>query len=257
MVKANPSLIPSVPFIENIFPGAKNYQITGSASANYFYDTWGTYAGSELDGLNDMDRQRQANGQCLSVYGCNTFFACRPLASPPTSNAGHANYNGLQIVLRRAFSSGWGFDFNYTWSHSLDNSSGTEAVIGSDSGFVQSQLLPRSFRFRHPPQRDGEFRRRRAGRPEQETAGENAAKFVDAIIGGWQISSLISMRSGTPINVSNGGIYSTNYLSSAIGILATGSDNPAGFRTLRSKRNTKHFREHQCDQLVCGRISGH
>ena len=49
-VKANPNLVPLVPFIENMFPGAKNYQIPGSASANYFYDTWGTYAGSELDG---------------------------------------------------------------------------------------------------------------------------------------------------------------------------------------------------------------
>ena len=90
MVKANPNLIPAIPFIEDMFPGARNYQINGSASANYFYDTWGTYAGSELDGLNDMDRQHQPNGQCLSLYGCNTFFALQAAGVTSYVNAGHA-----------------------------------------------------------------------------------------------------------------------------------------------------------------------
>src|SRR5207247_10616242 len=74
-VQANPSLIPQIAFFENIFPGAKNYKFTGSASANYYYSVYGTYAGSDLDALNDMDRLRLSNGTCISVYGCNTFFA--------------------------------------------------------------------------------------------------------------------------------------------------------------------------------------
>ncbi len=226
MVKANPSLIPAVPFIEDMFPGARNYQINGSASANYFYDTYGTYAGSELDGLNDMDRQRQSNGQCLSLYGCNTFFALQAAGVTSYVNAGHAAYNGLQIVLRRALSSGWGYDFNYTWSHSIDNSSGSEASIGSiQNSFSPNQNKgPSDFDIRHNVTANfvvevpvGEGRKFLSHPP----------KVVNAILGGWQISSLVSIRSGLPVNVSNGGIYSVNYLFSAIGIMRPGASMPA------------------------------
>ena len=45
-VKANPSLVPTQPFFENMFPASKNHYITGSPSANFFYDVYGNYAGS-------------------------------------------------------------------------------------------------------------------------------------------------------------------------------------------------------------------
>jgi hypothetical protein len=197
-VKANPNLVPLVPFIEDMFPGAKNYQITGSASANYFYDTWGTFAGSELDGLNDMDRQRQANGQCLSLYGCNTFFALQSAGLTSYVNAGHSAFNGLQIVLRRAFSHGWGYDLNYTWSHSIDNSSGSEASIGSiqDSFNPNSFSGPSDFDIRHNLTANFVV-----GLPvgKGKMLLGKAPSYVDAVIGGWQVSSLITMRSGTPV----------------------------------------------------------
>jgi hypothetical protein len=44
--KANPSSAPVEPFLENMFPGAKNEYITTGAFANYFYDLFGNYAGS-------------------------------------------------------------------------------------------------------------------------------------------------------------------------------------------------------------------
>ena len=68
-VKANPSLVPNQPFFENIFGGSKNQYITGSASANFFYDVYGNYSGSYLDGLNDMDRIRLSNGTCIASHG--------------------------------------------------------------------------------------------------------------------------------------------------------------------------------------------
>ncbi len=229
MVKANPNLIPAVPFIENTFPGAKNYQIPGSASANYFYNTYGSNAGSELDGMNEMDRQRLPNGQCISVYGCNTFFALQAAGLQSYVNAGHASFNGMHLVLRRALARGWGFDFNYTWSHSLDNSSFTEAVIGS----IQDSFNPNS--FRGPS--DFDLRHNVTSNFVVEAPFGKGKKFmghapkaVDAILGGWQISSLVTMRSGTPVNVSNGGIYSTNYLTSSIGMLKPGATMPASAR---------------------------
>ena len=41
--------------------------------------------------------------------------------------AGKAAFHGLALSLRRAFSKGFQFDFNYTWSHSIDNGSVAES----------------------------------------------------------------------------------------------------------------------------------
>ena len=83
-VKANPSLVPNQPFFANMFPGLKNHYITGSASANFFYDVYGNYSGSFSDGLNDMDRIRQTNGGCIAVYGATRSSRCRTPASTLT-----------------------------------------------------------------------------------------------------------------------------------------------------------------------------
>ena len=224
-VKANPSLIPQIGFFENVFPGAANYAFTGSASANYYYTVYGTYAGSDLDALNDMDRLRQSNGKCISVYGCNTFFANQAAGLSAWTNSGKSGYNGLQLVLRRPFSSGWGFDFNYTWSHSLDNVSGAE----SDGAGVQDAFNPDGYRgpsnfdIRHSVT---------ANAVVELPFGHNKhflkgiPRWADAAIGGWQVSLLGTMRTGTPINISNGGVYPTNYLTSAIAILKPGATLP-------------------------------
>jgi len=94
---------------------AKNLYIDGSASANSFYDVFGNYSGIVLDGLNDMDRIRQPNGGCIAVYGCNTFFPLQDSGLYAYANAGKAAYHAATIVLRRAVTRGWGYDFNYTF----------------------------------------------------------------------------------------------------------------------------------------------
>jgi hypothetical protein len=224
-VQANPSLIPQIPFYEDIFPGAKNYKFNGSASANYFYSVYGTYAGSDLDALNDMDRLRQSNGTCISVYGCNTFFANQAAGLTAWTNSGKSGYNGLQLVLRRPVSNGWGFDFNYTLSHSIDNVSGAE----SDGAGVQDAFNPDGYRgpstfdIRHNVT---------ANAVVELPFGHNKhflktmPRWADAILGGWQVSLLGTLRTGTPANISNAGLYPTNYLTSAIGILRLGATMP-------------------------------
>ena len=53
-VKANPSLVATNAFAEDMFPGLKNYYFPGSASANYFYNIYGQFAGSDLDALHAL-----------------------------------------------------------------------------------------------------------------------------------------------------------------------------------------------------------
>jgi hypothetical protein len=57
-----------------------------------------------------MDRERQADGTCIAITGCNTFFANQNAGNIAWTNAGRSSFHGGQLTLRRAVSSGWGFD---------------------------------------------------------------------------------------------------------------------------------------------------
>ncbi len=239
-VKANPSLVPAIPFIENIFPGAKNDKITGSASANYFNNVYGVYAQSDLDALQDYDRVKRADGRCIAVNGCNTFFPQQQSGLLTWTNAGTGSYHGMQIVLRRPVQKGWGFDFNYTWSHAIDNASASE----SNASTIQDSFCPKCFRgpsdfdIRHNITANTVFElpfgkgKKFAG---------NSNKWLDGLIGGWQISALVSYRTGTPVSLSNGGIFPTNYLNSALAVLRPGATMPTTGVTLNQNGNPSLF----------------
>ena len=229
MVKANPSLVPLNPFVENIFPAAANFDIPGSASANWFYNVYGSYAGSALDGLHWYDRVQQSSlgGGCVSVYGCNTFFPLQSAGMQAYTNAGIASYNGMQVVLRKALANGISFDINYTLSHSIDNASASET---SGNGAIQNSFAPKaskgpsSFDVRHIMTANTVFE---VPYGRNKRWGNGINPFLNGIAGGWQISALMTIRSGQPVNLRNGGRYPTNYLSSALAILGPGQTLPA------------------------------
>jgi hypothetical protein len=225
-VKANPGLVPLIPFVENMFPGAKNDKITGSASANYFNNIYGVYARSDLDALQDYDRvKRSSTGTCISVFGCNTFFPTQQSGLLTWNNSGSGAYHGMQIVLRRPVQKGWGFDFNYTWSHAIDNASASE----SNSGTIQNAFNTNAFRgpsdfdIRHNVTANGVF-----ALPfgKDKMFGRNSNKWLDGVIGGWQITALVNFRTGTPLNLTDSGVYGVNYLSSSFAILKPGATMP-------------------------------
>ncbi len=256
-VQANPGLLPAVPFIENVFAKAQNYRFNGSATANYFYTVYGTYAGSDLDGLNDMDRQRLADGSCISAYGCNTFFALQSAGMQAWVNASNASYHGGQLVVRRAVAGGWGFDFNYTLSHAIDIASSSETLGGTGS-LIQDAFNPGASRA----SADFDIRHNITANTVVElpfgkgrTWLSNAPAFVDYVVGGWMASMLSRYRSGLPFNVSNNGIYPTNYLTSAIAIVRPGKTIPESGVGYNQNGNPSIFREHHRRQLVHGSIS--
>jgi hypothetical protein len=226
-VKANPSLVPNQPFFENIFPGAKNLYINGSASANYYYDLVSNYADSDLDTMNDMDRIRQPNGGCISIFGCNTFYALQDSGLESFVNAGKSAYHAATVVLRRPVQNGWGFDFNYTFSHSIDNGSSSETSGGAalqDAFNPNAYRGPSDFDMRHTVTADAVV---------QVPVGRGRAylntipRWLDYAIGGWQAATLVSYHSGTPITISDAGVYNVNYEYSAFAILRPGTAMPA------------------------------
>jgi hypothetical protein len=118
------------------------------------------------------------------------------------TNKGYSKYNGLFVTLHKKMSRGLQFDVNYTWSHSLDNisapanqafgSNGAGGIICDairigvcygNSDFDVTHSLNGDLLYALPVGRGKAF-------------GATMPKWADEIVGGWQISSLMSWRSG-------------------------------------------------------------
>jgi hypothetical protein len=141
-------------------------------------------------------------------------------------NAGNANYHGGTLSLRRGLANGIAFDFNYTLSHSIDNSSGTESGAGSSGAVLQDAFHPGAFRgssdfdIRHNISANG-LVELPFGKNKMFLA--NIPSWANQIVGGWELSTVARYRSGLPTTISNSGIYPTNYLNSALAIVAPGA----------------------------------
>ncbi len=129
---------------------------------------------------------------------------------------GTAAYNALQVTLRRQMSHGLQFDFNYTYSKSLDISSDASRITseGGLGGQVINPWSPKALRapsdfdLRHQfnanwiwelPFGNGRW------------IGKETHGFVNAVIGGWQLAGLARWTSGFPIGASNGRQWPTNW----------------------------------------------
>jgi hypothetical protein len=215
-VKANPNLVPVNAFAEDMFPGLKNYYFPGSASANYFYNIYGQFAGSDLDALHALDRVTStAFPNCIVATGCFTFFAPQLSNGASWSNAGNANYHAMLVTIRRSFHSGLGFDLNYTWSHSIDNASAAASGSFTDRGAqITNAYAPglsrdsSDFDLRHQINANVLYALP-FGKGQKLLT--NGPKWLDEAVGGWQVSAIVTTRSGLPLTIAGSGAFSTNY----------------------------------------------
>ncbi len=225
-VMNNPGLVPNLPFVNNVWPGYKNYYFPGSAAANYFYSVYGVFGSSFLDSLHAADRINGAYlpGKCLSVPGCYTFFAQQGSTMPMWMNAGEADFHGLTVTFRHRYSSGFQFDFNYTLSHSIDNGSAAESGAGEQGASIQNIYNLSAFRgssdfdIRHnfnanfmyalPFGKNRPFL-------------HNAPGWLDQAVGGWQISSVWRYSTALPSAVEGDLAYNSNYWLSSLAVMTT------------------------------------
>ncbi len=125
-------------------------------------------------------------------------------------------YNGLQVTLKQEFSHGLQFDFNYTYSHSIDEASDAERVgtWGGLGGWITNAWDPlqgkaaSDFDLRHQINANWVWQLPfGTGR----AIAHDVGKGMDALIGGWQLSGLARWSSGFPVTVDNGGVYPTDW----------------------------------------------
>jgi hypothetical protein len=222
----NPGLVPNLPFVNNVWPGYKDFYFPGSASANYFYSVYGVFGSSFLDSLHAADRISGAYlpGRCLSASGCYTFFAQQGSTMPMWMNAGEANFHGFTVTVRRRLANGLQFDFNYTLSHSIDNGSATEAGAGEEGAAIQDIYNLSAFRGSS----DFDIRQNfNANFMYSLPFGKgkrflhNALGWLEQAAGGWQLSSIWRYSTPLPSAVQGDLAYNTNYWLSSLAVVNT------------------------------------
>ncbi len=126
------------------------------------------------------------------------------------SSIGNSNYNALTVSYRQRLSS-LTMDFNYTWAHSLDDASGLqpEGAYGNNSGsngaFIINSLRQREnyassdFDIRHSINADFVWQVP-VGKGQHYMGG--AGRLANAVLGGWQLSSIMRWNTGLPTGVS-------------------------------------------------------
>ena len=120
-------------------------------------------------------------------------------------NFGSSSYNGLLVTLKKTFSRGLQFDFNYTFSRSIDNvSSVANTVVGGlvcDATNLRVCRGPSDFDVTHLFSANGvydlPFGRGRG-------IDRNANGFVNALIGGWQFATIFTAHSGFAFSTNTG-----------------------------------------------------
>jgi len=214
------------PFFENLInqalpaqfgPGATCQNVLGSSCTQFVFQNFGTAL---------------QQGNLGSVLFALTNFGILPqgVGLPPqfavnayVSNKGWSNYNGMLVVLRKRLSHNLQWDFNYTFSHSIDNSS--LIANNNGNGFNAASVITCDALHLNVCRGNSEFDATHQivstviydlpfGR--NQAVGRNVSRWLDEIIGGWQTSGIITWRSGLAFPVQSG----VNTISEAADALA-------------------------------------
>ena len=175
-----------------------------------FNDSLGLY---NLDtyGIPDFNGANGGNPY-YPAEGPNTYYTPQFSSLYSWRSMANASYNALQLTLRHRMSHGVQFDFNYTYSKSIDLASDAERIAPASSVSSLNNIIINAW---SPQQERGvssydathqlnanwvaelPFGRGRA-------IGRDAGSALNALVGGWQLSGLFRWTSGFPVNVDNG-----------------------------------------------------
>src|SRR5258708_40279881 len=119
------------------------------------YTTTDTYPGNEVVGLGNVDLYGSLDDTAGNYYTFGSPLP-QPFAQYPAgagdmlngeltsmyawSSVGTSNYNALQTSLRKQLAAGVEFEFNYTYSKSIDSTSAA-AHVGYNGGINGSKLI--------------------------------------------------------------------------------------------------------------------
>ena len=155
---------------------------------------------------------------CATINGTVTpfaFYSPQYSALYAWSSVANSSYHAGQLVLRSRQTHGLQFDFNYSYSHSIDEGSDAERVqtFGGLSAIINTwapqQLKGASdFDSRHQINANWVYELP-FGRGKW--MGGGWSSVTNGFLGGWQVSGLLRWSSGLPFSITNGGTFPTNF----------------------------------------------
>jgi hypothetical protein len=199
--------LPRMAYWENLVPGAAGGGLTATQAITRAFMQNGP---DWITALYDMDT---ACSPACTKFGPYAFFAEQYDSLAAISSIGRANYNGMNVSLRRRFSDGIQFDINYTLAKSEDMGSQVERGSsfgnfsnGGSTGFLINSFEPElnygtsDFDVRHQINTNwlaelpfGQGKR----------FGGGVSNALNHFIGDWSIAGLLRWTSGFPFSVAN------------------------------------------------------
>ncbi|PWT91094.1 MAG: hypothetical protein C5B55_08645 [Blastocatellia bacterium] len=201
--------VQAIPFFENILPGiAGTFSVLGvsrvltASQAAYRRVALASVGGQNVTDYTFLQSGARWDDKPASIFN-NTFVNPQYAALNTWSTFALSNYNSAQISVRQRLTRDVTFDFNYTLSHSLDDASGLQnAGNFSTASLIFNPLDPMSnyadsdFDIRHNITANwlvslpfGKGKR----------LFSNPNKFVNGILGGWDLTGIFRWNSGLPI----------------------------------------------------------
>jgi hypothetical protein len=215
--------IAPIPFFENLWSAAAGGGYTATQNiANYYVRN--SNKGDFTNVLYGMDAICGGTAPTFNSRGVATKLPCSKLGQDAMFNAqfsalsgpssiGSGAYHAAQLTITKRFSNDLQFDLNYTFSKSEDIGSGTEG--GSfGSGFITNTWDPgqghavSNYDSLHIVNLYGVWRLP-VGRGMR--FGRQMNKFLDAVIGGWQLTGIYRQNSATPTSGGDGSVWATNW----------------------------------------------
>jgi hypothetical protein len=147
------------------------------------------------------------------------------------ANKGFSSYNSLFVTLRKQLSHSLQFDFNYTFSHSIDNGSTVANENGNFESGVTSVMCDvtnesacrGNSEFDVTHQISGDFV---YGLPfgRGQMIGRDSGRLLNEVIGGWQVSGVETWRTGLAFTANGTDIaqFDTVSLAADTGAIFTG-----------------------------------
>lgn len=208
--------IPNLPFFENMFPAGSldallfGIGLSNTRAAYGFMATNDTLGCAPTDPTlgcyengNDWTFLQDILDQFMPDLGGRRLFYNRQYgALSAYGTIAGSDYHGATLSFRQRFG-GLTWDFNYTFSKSLDDASGVQTSGVFGQAFILNALRPEDnrsvsdFDVRHIINFNSVFELP-FGR--NRSFFSNMPKFVDAFLGGWQISSVFRYNTGYPIS---------------------------------------------------------
>lgn len=190
--------------------------------------------GRKLQSAREFNPADYAPGATLANREQRRRYSAGMVASVPMfENVANTSYNSLQTSISKRFSAGYLFNANYTWSKSLDDTSGfynltqnpdLRSADWSLSDFHRAHVFTASWVWELP-------------------YFANLSGPAGVILRGWQLSGLVRLASGSPLKVITGRDNS---------LTAVGQDRPnvVGDPVLSGDRPTEAYLQRYFDPMA-------